>query len=140
MVHEGGRSLVTERARVILGLAVLAVVVLAGFAVFQALLIAGQPLGRFAWGGQHEVLPAGLRVGSAVSIALYAGFAVLMLCAADALEVLPDGFVDVAIWVLTAYFALGIGMNAISRSRPERFVMTPVVLGLTVVCLVLALQ
>jgi hypothetical protein len=54
--------------------------------------------------------------------------------------VLPDGFVEAAIWVLTAYFALGIGMNAISRSRPERMVMTPVVLGLTVVSLVLALQ
>src|SRR5687768_9176839 len=111
-----------------MGLAVLAVVVLAGLAVFQALLVAGQPLGRFAWGGQHDVLPTGLRLGSAVSIALYAAFAVLMLSAADTLDVLPTGFVDVAIWVLTGYFTLGIAMNAISRSRPERLVMTPVVL------------
>jgi hypothetical protein len=123
-----------------MGLAVLAVVVLAGLAVFQALLVAGQPLGRFAWGGQHPVLPTGLRVGSAVSIALYAGFAVLILCAAGALAVLPDGFVDVAIWVLTGYFALGIAMNAISRSRPERLVMTPTVLVLAAICLVLALR
>jgi hypothetical protein len=120
--------------------AVLGCVLLGALAVFQALLVAGRPLGRFAWGGQHEVLPTGLRVGSAVSIALYAGFAVLMLCAAGALEVLPRSFVGVAIWVLTAYFALGIGMNAISRSRPERLVMTPVVVVLAVVCLVLALQ
>ena len=120
--------------------ALLASLLLAGLAVFQGLLVAGAPLGRFACGGQNEVLPANLRIGSAVSIALYAAFAVLILQAAGALSVLPDGFVDVAIWVLTAYFALGIGMNAISRSRPERFVMTPVVLGLTVLCLVLALQ
>ena len=120
--------------------ALLASLLLAGLAVFQGLLVAGAPLGRFAWGGQNEVLPANLRIGSAVSIALYAAFAVLILQAAGALSVLPDGFVDVAIWVLTAYFALGIGMNAISRSRPERMVMTPVVLGLTVLCLVLALQ
>ena len=125
---------------VIMGLAALAVVVLAGLAVFQALLVAGQPLGRFAWGGQHAVLPTGLRVGSAVSIALYAGFAVLVLCAGRALAVLPEGFVGVAIWVLTGYFALGIAMNAISRSRPERLVMTPVVLVLAAICLVLALQ
>jgi hypothetical protein len=123
-----------------MGLAVLAVVVLVGLAVFQGLLVAGQPLGRFAWGGQHVVLPTGLRVGSAVSIALYAGFAVLILCAARALSVLPETFVDVAIWVLTGYFVLGIAMNAISRSRPERLVMTPVVLVLAVVCLVLALR
>jgi hypothetical protein len=123
-----------------MGLAVLAVVVLVGLAVFQGLLVAGQPLGRFAWGGQHVVLPTGLRVGSAVSIALYAGFAVLILSAAGALSLLPKGFVDVAIWVLTGYFALGIAMNAISRSRPERMVMTPVVLVLAAVCLLLALQ
>ena len=120
--------------------ALLGCALLGALAVFQALLVAGQPLGRFAWGGQHDVLPTGLRVGSAVSIALYAGFAVLMLSAADALEVLPTGFVEVAIWVLTGYFTLGIAMNAISRSRPERLVMTPVVLVLAVVCLVLALR
>ncbi len=120
--------------------AVLGCALLGALAVFQALLVAGRPLGRFAWGGQHVVLPPGLRVGSAISIALYAAFAVLVLCAAGALAVLPTGFVEVAIWVLTGYFALGIGMNAISRSRPERLVMTPVVLVLAVVCLVLALQ
>lgn len=97
-------------------------------------------MGRFAWGGQHDVLPIGLRVGSAVSIALYAAGAVLMLSAAGALDLLPGGFVDVAIWVLSGYFALGIGLNAISRSRSERLVMTPVVLVLAAVCLVLALR
>jgi len=122
-----------------MGLAALAVVVLAGLAVFQALLIAGQPLGRFAWGGQHTVLPTGLRVGSAFSIALYAGFAVLILCAAGSLALLPTGFVDVAMWVLTGYFALGIGLNAISRSMPERLVMTPLVAVLFTCCLVVAL-
>ena len=119
--------------------AVLALVLLAALAVFQGLLVAGYPLGRFAWGGQHEVLPAGHRVGSVVSIALYTGFAVLILQAAGSLSLLPDGFVEVAIWVLTGYFALGIGLNAISRSRPERLVMTPVVVLLAAASLVLAL-
>ena len=124
----------------IVSVAVLGCALLGALAVLQALLVAGRPLGRFAWGGQHDVLPTGLRVGSAVSIALYAGFAVLVLGAAGALDLLPGGFVDVAIWVLTGYFALGIVMNAISRSRPERLVMTPVVLVLAAICLVLALQ
>ena len=119
--------------------AVLALGLLAALAVFQGLLVAGLPLGRFAWGGQNEVLPGALRVGSVVSIALYAGFAVLVLQAAGSLSLLPDGFVDVAIWVLAGYFLLGIGLNAISRSRPERLVMTPVVALLAATCLVLAL-
>jgi hypothetical protein len=113
---------------------------LGGLAVFQMLLIAGAPLGRFAWGGQNIVLPGRLRIGSAVSVALYAVFAVLILQAAGAFSVLSDGAAAVGIWVLTAYFVLGVAMNAASRSRPERLVMTPVSLALAAVCLALALQ
>jgi hypothetical protein len=119
--------------------AVVGVAILVALSVFQAALVAGAPLGRFAWGGQHVVLPRNLRIGSLISIVLYAFFAILMLQAAGAIAVLPDGFADVAIWVLAGYFALGIVLNAISRSRPERVVMTPTVVALTGVCLVLAL-
>ncbi len=120
--------------------AVVGVGLLAVLAVLQVLLIAGAPLGRFAWGGQHVVLPVGLRIGSAVAVALYAGFAALMLQTAGALTVLPRGLTGVAIWVLAGWFALGVAMNAASRSRGERAVMTPVSLVLAVACLVLALQ
>jgi hypothetical protein len=120
--------------------AVVSLVLLAALAVFQGLLVAGLPLGRFAWGGQNEVLPTNLRVGSAVSIALDGVFAVLILQAAGMLSLLPDGAADVAIWVLAGFFVLGIAMNAISRSRSERLVMTPVVAVLAAACLVLAVQ
>ena len=120
--------------------AVLGCVLLGALAVLQALLIAGQPLGRFAWGGQHRVLPTKLRIGSAVSIVLYALFALIILARAEQASAgIGAGPTDVGIWALTAYFVVGIGMNAISRSRPERLVMTPVALVLAVVCLVLAL-
>jgi len=120
--------------------AVVSLVLLGALAVFQGLLAAGQPLGRYAWGGQHAVLPARLRTGSVVSIVLYAVFALLILQAADLLDLVPDGVASVAIWVLTGYFVLGIAMNAMSRSRPERLAMTPVVAVLAVCCLALAVQ
>ncbi len=120
--------------------ALLGVLVLGALAVFQALLVAGAPLGRLAWGGQHEVLPLRLRIGSTVSIVVYAATALLMLHAAGAISVLSAGFVDTATWVLVGFFGLGIVMNVVSRSRPERLVMTPVVLLLTAVCLILALN
>jgi hypothetical protein len=123
---------------VIMTAAVVSLLLLGALAVFQALLATGLPLGRFAWGGQHDVLPAHLRTGSVVSIVLYAVFAVLILQAAGALRLLPPGVVGVAIWVLAGYFVLGIAMNAISRSRSERLVMTPVVAVLAACCLVLA--
>jgi hypothetical protein len=128
-------------ARVTVALATVGCLLLGGLAVFQALLVAGLPLGRFAWGGQHRVLPTTLRIGSAVSIVLYALFASIIVAAAKRIsDGTSAGVVDVGIWVLTAYFIVGIAMNAISRSRPERFVMTPVVLVLAAVSLVLALQ
>ncbi|MGY1781447.1 hypothetical protein [Geodermatophilus sp. SYSU D01036] len=112
---------------------------LAALTVLQLALAGGAPLGRFAWGGQHVVLPPRLRVGSVLSIGVYAVVALLVLQAAGAVDLLPGGLVEVGMWVLTGYFALGVVLNAISRSRPERLVMTPVALALAVVCLVLAL-
>jgi hypothetical protein len=120
--------------------AVVGVALLGGLAVLQLLLVAGAPLGRFAWGGAHVVLPRTLRIGSAVSVALYAVFALLMLQAAGALAVLPRGLAGVGIWVVTVWLAVGIGMNAVSPSRAERLLMTPTSVVLAVVCLVLALH
>lgn len=43
-------------------------------------------------------------------------------------------------WVLAAYFTLGIVMNGISRSKPERLIMTPTAVILPALYLVLALS
>lgn len=114
--------------------------ILAALAVFQLALIAGAPLGRFAWGGQDEVLPRGKRIGSVTSIFLYVVFALIALQRANLYAVLPgaDAFVVVAMWVLTAYFTLGIVLNGISRSRPERWTMAPICLVLAALALLLA--
>jgi hypothetical protein len=121
--------------------ALAACVILAGLAIFQAALIGGAGFGRLAWGGQHDVLPARLRIGSAVSIVLYALFGYAALARAGMMPPLGNGSAtSVIVWVLTGYFALGVIMNAISRSKPERLVMTPVALVLAVLYLVLALS
>ena len=115
--------------------------VLAALAVFQVLLIAGAPLGHFAWGGRNRVLPARLRWGSVVSILLYAAFAVVALERAKLIDVIgSDGFIAVLMWVIAGYLLLGVLMNILSRSKPERYTMTPVALVLAGLALVLALS
>ena len=118
------------------GAALLFSAVMAGLIVFQAALIAGAPLGHFAWGGQDRVLPVQKRLGSAISIGLYLIFAVLVLQRAGLADVIPwPGVVAVATWVLAGYFLLGIVLNGASRSKPERWTMAPlcaVLGGLTV--------
>jgi hypothetical protein len=113
-------------------------VVLAALAIFQLALIFGAPLGRFAWGGQHRVLPARLRIGSAVSILIYALIAIMAWDRVGAIDVFPELFSEVAMWVIFAYFVLGIVMNAISRSKPERYVMVPVSIVLEVLSFFIA--
>jgi len=115
-----------------------ALTLLAALATLQVLLAFGAPFGRLAWGGQHRVLPTKLRVGSVISVAVYAAMAALLLSRAGMIA--GDGtFVCVATWALLGYFILGVLMNAISRSRPERFTMTPVALMLALATLVIAL-
>ena len=40
--------------------------------IFQLLLALGAPLGQAAWGGEYTVLPAQLRIGSAISSGIFA--------------------------------------------------------------------
>jgi len=120
--------------------AIALVVILSLLAVFQLALALGAPLGRFAWGGQHRVLPGRLRIGSLVSIVIYAIIAVLALDRVGLIDVVPDVVSTVGMWVVFAYFVIGIPLNAISRSKPERYVMTPVVTILAVLSLLVALS
>ena len=114
-------------------------VILAVLAVFQLALALGAPIGRFAWGGQHRVLPARLRIGSLVAIVIYAVIAVIALDRAGAIDVVSDVVSTVGMWVVFGYFVLGIPMNAVSRSRAERYTMTPIVVVLAVLSLLIAI-
>lgn len=112
---------------------------LTALAVLQLLVASGRPCGRFVWGGTHRVLPRRLRVGSAVSVLVYAGLAALLLSRAG---VLPGGdstTVTVLTWVAFAFFAVSVLLNGISRSPAERWTMTPTSLLLAAATLVIAL-
>jgi hypothetical protein len=109
-------------------------------AIFQLALVLGAPLGRFVWGGQSDVLPTRLRRGSLFAILLYIGFSVIVLAASGALSIAvlePVG--GLLSWMIVVYLGFGVLMNVFSRSKPERFVMTPVTLILTVCALIVAL-
>jgi hypothetical protein len=118
--------------------ALAATAILLALAGFQALLAAGRPLGRFAWGGAHETLPARLRIASVIAIAIYVAIALVLLDAAEVVNALPGGWTGTAVWLLAGYFLLGVAMNAASRSRDERRVMTPVAATLFVLCVAVA--
>ncbi|WP_241994719.1 hypothetical protein [Cryobacterium levicorallinum] len=123
-------------------IAAIAFVTLIGLLVlFQLSLAFGAPWGRFAWGGQYPgVLPLGYRIASGVSILIYGFIALLALDRAGVADVFPNAFSQVGIWVVVGYLTLGLVMNAISRSKPERYAMTPVALALAILALRIALS
>jgi len=104
-------------------------VLLGGLAIFQILLAVGFPLGRFAWGGKHRVLPGKLRISSLASVAILGVAAWILLARAG--HVAPGSeplVVRIIAWVFTGYFGLNVLMNLASKSRLERAIMTPVAL------------
>lgn len=121
-------------------LAALSLALLLGaLGLFQLALVAGAPLGRFAWGGGHRVLPRALRIGSLVSILIYLLLSMVMLDRADLVPWLPAGFAGPLAWVVAGYFGLGTGLNLASRSPPERAVMSPLAAILCALSVVVAL-
>jgi hypothetical protein len=113
----------------------IAVALIGVLIAFQLALAAGAPLGAAAWGGRHAgVLPARLRIASAlVGLVVYPLMAAVVLSAAGIID--ADWFpfdLDVAMWVLAGFFALGVLANAISRSPPERI--WSLVSGIIAVC------
>jgi len=120
--------------------AVVATVLLSVLALFQLALAAGVPWGRAAYGGIWPgVLPRGIRINSAVfGLVFYPLATLYVLDAAGIRETQWLPAPSVVLWVLAVFFAIGTGMNAISRSPVERW-WAPVSLGLAASCAVLAL-
>ena len=115
-------------------------VLLAVGVVFQIALACGAPWGRLAWGGAHRVLPRRLRIGSMTSVVLYVAFAVLLLSRTGVLPGGDSAPVIVLTWVLFGYSVVGVVLNGISRSRAERWTMTPVCAMLAGMTLIIALS
>jgi hypothetical protein len=108
-------------------------------AVFQLALALGAPLGRAAWGGRHDRLPATLRRSSAVAVVIWVVAALIVLARADYLD-LP-GPPEIAIWgawVVAVVLALGALVNVASSSRWERFGWGPLAAVLAILCVVVA--
>ena len=107
----------------------LAVFTLSLLSLFQLSLALGAPMGKFAWGGKYKVLPRNLRIGSTLSLIIYLGIAICLLSKSGIYQIIQQGtLLYILVWVIFVYLVLGIFMNAISRSKRERYAMTPIVI------------
>ena len=94
--------------------------------ILYVLLALGLPLGAYAMGGTYRVLPPRFRIATAVS-AFVQLFAILVLLQlGNILSIgLPAGVAKGIGIFFGGYLILNTLMNAASKSKKERFLMTP---------------
>jgi hypothetical protein len=95
-------------------------IMLAGVVVFQTLLALGLPFGKAAWGGKHKVLPSKLRIASLISAVVLSFTIIAVLSKVEVISVVGLNFSTYYLWILEVYFAVGVVVNAISRSMVEK--------------------
>ncbi|WP_371922456.1 hypothetical protein [Treponema sp. OMZ 857] len=86
----------------------------------------GLPLGEFTMGGQHKILPNKLRVAAVISVAIQIFAMIIILQAGGFISLwLSFKVTKYICFFFAAYLSLNTIMNMISKSRKEKYVMTP---------------
>ena len=101
--------------------------VLFGVIVTMTVLVAcGLPLGEFTMGGQHKILPKKFRVVAVISAAIPVFAMIIILQAGGFISLwLSFKLTKYICFFFAIYLSLNTIMNMISKSRKEKYVMTP---------------
>ena len=102
--------------------------------ILSFLLLCGLPLGEFTMGGQYRVFPPKMRMLLLSQLIMQMLFLVIILQMGG---YMPLWFAYHVTWiiciVMAVYLSLNTLVNCISKSKKERYVMTPISL-VTAVC------
>ena len=110
-------------------------------ATMTVLVACGLPLGEFTMGGQHKILPKKFRVMAVISVAIQIFAMIIILQAGGFIPLwLSFGATKYICFFFAAYLSLNTIMNMISKSRKERYVMTPLSLIATICFWITAFQ
>lgn len=105
---------------------IIAAVLLIIMAFLEVLLIIGLPLGEFTMGGQHKVLPPVLRLAAASSIVTQLFAAAIVFQGGGFMKMWFSQKVTMIIcFCFAGFFVINTFMNLISKSKKEKYVMTP---------------
>lgn len=114
--------------------AIIGAVLLFLVVIMSVALIFGAPLGAFTLGGHFKVFPAKLRIVLAVQLLLQVFFAVILLQLGGYMSLCFSHKVTKIVGIAFAvYLTLNCFGNMFSKSKKEKFVMTPLSV-ITAVC------
>ena len=107
-------------------LSILGAVLFGVTATMTVLVASGFPLGQFTMGGQHKILPKKFRVVAVISVAIQIFAMIIILQAGGFISLwLSFKVTKYICFFFAAYLSLNTIMNMISKSRKEKYVMTP---------------
>ena len=105
---------------------ILGAVLFGVIAIMTVLVACGLPLGEFTMGGQHKIVPKNFRVMAVISVAIQIFAMIIILQAGGFIPLwLPFKVTKYICFFFAAYLSLNTIMNMISKSRKEKYVMTP---------------
>ena len=121
--------------------AIVFAVVTLGVIAFQLALAAGAPWGEYAMGGSNPGrYPTRLRVAAVGQAILLAVLAIIVLSAAGLVIPGVAASFPWLIWLVVAFSALSVVLNAISPSAPERRLWVPVTVVMLISSIVVAIR
>ena len=105
---------------------ILGAVLFGVIAAITVLVACGLPLGEFTMGGQHKILPKKFRVAAFISVAIQIFAMIIILQAGGFISLwLSFKVTKYICFFFAAYLSLNTIMNMISKSKKEKYVMTP---------------
>ncbi len=106
--------------------AVIGALLFLGIAVMTALVACVFPLGEFTMGGQYKILPNKFRIMAIVSVAIQL-FAMLIVFTGWRIysSIIFFNITKYICFFFAAYLSLNTIMNLASKSKKEKYVMTP---------------
>ena len=120
---------------------ILGAVLFGAIAIMTVLVACGLPLGEFTMGGQHKILPKKFRVMAVISVAIQIFAMIIILQAGGFIPLwLPFKVTKYICFFFAAYLSLNTIMNMISKSRQEKYIMTPLSLIAGICFWITALQ
>lgn len=120
---------------------ILGAVLFGVIAIMTVLVACGLPLGEYTMGGQHKILPKKFRLAAVISVAIQI-FAIIIILQAGGFIPLWLSFkvTKYICFFFATYLSLNTIMNMISKSKKEKYVMTPLSLIVAICFWITAFQ
>ena len=103
--------------------------------ILSVLIICGLPLGELTMGGQYKVYPKKMKIVLIAQLLIQVFFVIIILQAGGFMPLwFSYKITKIVCIVMAVYLSLNVVMNFISKSKKEKYIMTPLSL-LTAICI-----